>query len=144
LNAAKGLVIFMKNKSRQFPLLREMFLYGVIGIISAASDSGLYYLLTRHVLLQVLVANFISVNVGITISFLLNTYINFKKTNKIGKRAISFYTVGYAGLLLSTLLLIVGVNYLKINDFAVKIVSIFIVAVFQYVLNKIITYGKIK
>lgn len=121
-----------------------MFLYGVIGVISAASDSGLYYVLTRFVSLNELLANFISVNVGITISFLLNTYVNFRKTNKIGKRAISFYAVGYAGLGLSTLLLFIGVHYFHIDDFAVKIASIFIVAAFQYVLNKFITYGKIK
>ena len=134
----------LQNKIKYYSLIREIFLYGVIGVISAASDSSLYYVLTRFGLLNVLVENFISVNVGITISFLLNTYVNFRKTSKIKKRAISFYSVGYAGLGLSTFLLWVGVHYLNLNDFVVKIASIFIVAAFQYVLNKFVTYGKIK
>lgn len=134
----------LQNKIKYYSLIREIFLYGVIGVISAASDSSLYYVLTRFGRLNVLVANFISVNVGITISFLLNTYVNFRKTSKIKKRAISFYSVGYAGLGLSTFLLWVGVHYLNLNDFVVKIASIFIVAAFQYVLNKFVTYGKIK
>lgn len=125
-------------------LLREMFLYGIIGLLAAGSDSGLYYLFTRTFLLNEFLANFFSINIGITISFCLNTYVNFKKTNSMPKRALSFYSIGYAGLGLSTLLLYVGTQFLNINDFIVKIISVFIVAAFQYVLNKFITYGKIK
>ncbi|UTC82358.1 hypothetical protein HGJ18_03755 [Treponema denticola] len=37
----------------------------------------LFYFLGRH--LNIYISNFICVNIGITISFLLNTFINFKK-----------------------------------------------------------------
>ncbi len=46
-------------------------------------------------------ANFISINCGMAASFVLNTYFNFRKTNRISIRAASFFAVGYMGLLLS-------------------------------------------
>ncbi len=125
-------------------LIREILLYGIIGCTSSLLDSFFYYIFTRNLQLNEFISNFISVNIGITISFILNTFINFQKTNKILKRALSFYSVGYAGLVVSMIILYCGIHLFNLNDMAVKIVSIFIVAAFQFVLNKIITYGKIK
>lgn len=124
--------------------IREVFLYGIIGGTSSLMDSGIYYILTRHLFMNELISNFISVNIGITLSFILNTFINFKKTDKMVQRAISFYSVGYLGLLVSMFILYCGINIFNINDLIIKIISIFIVAAFQFVLNKVITYGKIK
>ncbi len=129
----------LKNKK----LLKEIVLYGIIGGTSSLMDSVVYYVLTRSLTFSEFVSNFISVNIGITISFLLNTFINFKKSDKLFKRAVSFYTVGYFGLGLSMLILYIGVHLLEMSDMVVKLGSIFIVAAFQFVLNKLVTYGKI-
>lgn len=124
-------------------LIKEMFLYGLIGGGSSLLDTFCYIILTHYFTCELYLANFISVNIGITCSFILNTYFNFKKSNKLGKRAISFFAVGYCGLGLSFLLLYIGANLLYINDIIVKLVSIIFVAAFQFILNKIITYSKI-
>lgn len=120
-----------------------MFLYGLIGGGSSLLDTFCYIILTHYFTCGLFLANFISVNIGITCSFILNTYFNFKKSNKLGKRAISFFAVGYCGLGLSFLLLYIGTNLLHINDIIVKLVSIVFVAAFQFILNKMITYSKI-
>ena len=122
-------------------LFREMFLYGIIGGISALADTLVFYFL--HQVLNIYASNFISINIGITLSFFLNTFLNFKMTDKLLKRAISFYMVGYTGLLLSMVSLFVGVDWLNIDEMPVKICSIFIVAAFQFTLNKLITYRRI-
>lgn len=128
---------------KRYSVLGEMFLYGIIGIISAGLDSLIYYSLTRQLMIDEFVANFVGINFGITISFILNTFTNFKKTDKLAKRAVSFYSVGYMGLLLSMFMLYVGIKVMHINDMEVKITSVFIVALFQFTLNKIITFGPI-
>lgn len=125
---------------KQEILLRQMLLYGLIGGLSSCIDSGAYYILTRLYSLNEFSANFVSVNIGITISFILNTFYNFKMTSRLGRRAISFYSVGYMGLILSTFILYFGIHVIEINDLLVKIVSVFLVALFQFVLNKLITY----
>jgi putative flippase GtrA len=122
-------------------LLKQMVLYGLIGTLSAAIDSSLFILL-RYLHVEIFLSNFISVNAGITCSFFLNTYINFKMTDKLLKRALSFYAVGYLGLLLSMGILLVFATELKFNEIIVKIISVFVVAAFQFVLNKLITYRK--
>ena len=127
----------------QKEFIRQFFLYGLIGVCSSILDTVCYVFLTRNITLKWHLANFISVNIGIACSFILNTYFNFKKSNKLGKRAISFFAVGYCGLGLSFLLLHIGTNLLHINDIIVKLVSIVFVAAFQFILNKIITYSKI-
>lgn len=119
--------------------LREIFLYGIFGMTSAGIDTLSFYLLSKTVL-PVLAANFFSVNIGIALSFFLNTFFNFKKSSNLGKRAFTFFGIGYIGLALSTLIMHIGVNIMGQNEMIVKIVSVFLIAAVQYVLNKFITY----
>lgn len=128
---------------KRFPILKEMFFYGLIGGTSALLDTLSYVAFTRCFGWEGLISNFLSVNIGITVSFFLNSYITFKKTDQILKRALSFFCVGYLGLLLSTGMLYLGVQVLGYHDLVVKLVSVFVVAAFQFVLNKLITYGKV-
>lgn len=125
----------------QYPIVNEIFLYGIIGLLTASIDSLIFIYLTK-LNFHMYIANFISINVGISISFILNSYFNFKKTDKILKRILSFFGVGYTGLLLSTLILYAGVELFNYTEVSVKLTSIVIVAMFQFVLNKFITFGK--
>ena len=129
----------IKLFKKYYSLLRQMFLYGVIGLIAAGCDSLLFIGLESLNLNQY-ATNFISVNVGITISFLLNSYINFKMTTKMGKRAVRFFIIGYIGLGLSTAILYLGTDVAGLDSTLIKLVSVVIVAAFQFVLNKLITF----
>ncbi len=121
------------------PLIREMFLYGVFGLTSAGIDTLSFWGFS-YLAMSVLTANFISVNIGITVSFFLNTFINFRKSTELGKRAVKFFGVGYIGLALSTVIMFIGVNVMEQNKMLVKIISVFVAAAVQYVLNKFVTY----
>lgn len=122
-------------------LIKEIFLYGIFGLFSASMDT-LSFMLLSKIGLSLLVANFISVNIGIAISFFLNTFLNFKKNTKLCQRAIKFFGVGYIGLALSTFILWIGVTVIQQQEIFVKIISVVIVAAVQYLLNKFITYRK--
>lgn len=121
-------------------LVREVVLYGLIGGLSALLDTSIFYLLDK--IADPYISNFFSVNAGITTSFFLNAYFNFKVEDNLFKRGISFFAVGYIGLLLSMGVLFVGINLLKMQNLTAKIISIFIVAGVQFVLNKCITFRK--
>lgn len=135
-----GLVITIIKK---YPIIRELFLYGIIGGISATLDS-LFFAFLDNLKINIYIANLISINIGITVSFFLNTYFNFKLKNNLIKRAISFFSVGYIGMLLSMLILYIGTNLINIKAIFVKLFSVIIVAMFQFILNKIITYREVK
>lgn len=121
-------------------LFREMFLYGIIGLFSATMDTLSFMLLSKGVNVPIMLANFLGVNLGIFISFYLNTYINFRKTDELKIRAFKFFCVGYLGLLISTVIMYAGINIMKAEQLYVKVFSVIIVAAIQYILNKFITF----
>ena len=117
---------------------RELILYGIIGALCASIDFGVYSLLSLWI--PYLVANIISVHCGIFCSFYLNRNYNFKVKDNTGKRFISFYLVGLAGLGLSEVLLLVFADKMGWHYLAAKLLTVIVVALFQFVLNKFVTF----
>lgn len=130
------------NEAR-WEFLRTFILYGLIGAISAATDTGVFYLLFNRMGLDEFIANGISVHVGIFLSFFLNRNFNFRKTDQTGRRFISFYLTGLFGLLLSSVILWIG-NRLAVNPMAAKLFSVVIVAVTQFLINRAVAFGDTK
>ena len=122
-------------------LIRQIFLYGIIGGGSAFFDFLLFTLMYKQFGLNKYFVNGISVHIGIAMSFILNRKFNFKKTDRVLSRAISFYLTGLFGLALSQGLLWLG-GFFLFPVVMVKFMSIFIVAVVQFVINKLVTFNK--
>jgi len=120
--------------------IREIVLYGLIGLFSALIDTGAFIGMVSVELNQ-FIANLISVNIGILCSFLLNTFINFKKKDALLKRALFFWIVGYIGLLLSMGILYLGILVFHIDEIVVKIISVGFVALVQYLINSNFTFS---
>jgi putative flippase GtrA len=122
-------------------LIKQFFLYGIIGCCSALLDFLLFVLLYRELGLNEYIANGISVHAGIAMSFVLNRKYTFKKIDRILFRVVSFYLTGLFGLVLSQGLLWFG-GLLLLPVLMIKLTSIFIVAAIQFVINKLITFNK--
>ncbi len=122
-------------------LIRQIVLYGLIGGGSASLDLAIFTFLYETAGVNELLANVISVHCGIAVSFILNSQYNFKKTDKILFRGLSFYCTGLFGLSLSGgLIWLAGRMAWPILE--TKVISIFIVAAVQFVLNKFISFRK--
>ncbi len=137
----KNILSNIKELIEKYPILREGFFYGIIGITTSTIDSLTFFVL-RTVKVNLFLSNFIGVNVGILLSFLLNTFLNFKQTDHLLKKALSFFSVGYIGLCISMFIMWLFVEEFHWREFWVKIASIIIVAIIQFILNKLITYRK--
>jgi putative flippase GtrA len=74
--------------------------------------------------------------VGIINNFLLNSYLNFRKSDGLLRRFVRFYTVGLLGLGLVAVLLVVFHSWLGVDANIVKVASLPIVAVLQFLVNK--------
>jgi putative flippase GtrA len=122
-------------------LIRQIVLYGIIGGGSALLDFMLFTLMYKQYGWNEYLANCISVHSGIAMSFILNRKFNFKKTDRVMFRAISFYITGLFGLALSQGLLWLG-GFLLLPVVMVKFTSISIVAAVQFVINKLVTFNK--
>lgn len=119
---------------------RNLILYGLIGGFCAALDFAVYTVLCECNIMPYLWANVISIHVGIFASFVLNRQFNFKVKNKTALRFASFYTVGLIGLGISELMLYLMVTVGGMNELVCKLISIVVVALIQFVLNKYITF----
>lgn len=126
--------------SRLYQRFRNLILYGIIGLFTSALDFAVFTMLSKYIGIHYIVANCISVLVGISTSFALNRSFNFKVKDKTGKRFIIFLTVGLCGLILSNLILYVGVNLLDGDELIVKLASVVLVVGFQFLLNKFVTF----
>lgn len=126
--------------SRLYQRFRNLILYGIIGSFTSALDFAVFTMLSKYIGIHYIVANCISVLIGISTSFALNRSINFKVKDKTGKRFLIFLTVGLCGLLLSNVILYVGIDMLSGDELIVKLASIVLVVGFQFILNKFITF----
>ncbi len=121
---------------------RNLILYGIIGSLCAALDFCVYTALCYFDIMPFLLANIISIHVGILTSFMLNRSINFKVKDKTTLRFLSFYAVGLTGLGISELMLYLMVTLGGMNELISKLFSIIVVALIQFLLNKFITFRK--
>ena len=121
---------------------RNLILYGIIGGFSASIDFLVFYSLTTIGDVFYLVANIISVTIGIIISFILNKNLNFKVKDKVFKRFLIFISVGFSGLLLSSALLYFLIDNLAFEKTISKFLSIVFVVLIQFLVNKFITFKK--
>ncbi len=121
---------------------RNLILYGIIGGFCAALDFVVYSALCYWDILPYLWANVVSINVGIFTSFVLNRSLNFKVKDKVTVRGLSFYMVGMIGLGISELMLYLMVTVGGWNEVLCKLLSIVVVALVQFCLNKYITFRK--
>lgn len=131
----------LKFIKRYYSRFRNLILYGIIGGFCASLDFAIYTLLCHYDLVPFLWANVISIHTGIICSFILNRTFNFKIKDKTPQRFLSFYVVGLVGLAISEGMLYVMVTLGGWNELICKLISIVIVALIQFVLNKYITFN---
>ena len=115
---------------------RNFVLYQLIGVSGVLLDLVLFLVLYNVLGIHEQVATAISTSAGITNNFLLNSYLNFQKRDGLLHMFVRFYTVGLLGIGLVALLLLVFHSWLGIDANIVKVVSMPIVAVLQFSLNK--------
>lgn len=118
---------------------RELILYGIIGGSCAFLDFVIFSAFV-HIGINYLISNSIGVICGIVTSFFLNRKYNFKVTDKTERRFLLFFLVGLFGLMLSSLILYICVKQLDWNDFYAKILTIGIVSLIQFIINKTVTF----
>lgn len=118
----------------------HLLTYWCFGFITAAIDVVIFTTLVEIVGVYYIVANCISVSIGICVSFLLNSKYNFKVTDDKTRRFIIFFLVGLTGIVLSNTILYCMTDILGIFYFVGKIVSLVTVSLCKFTFNKFITF----
>lgn len=135
----KPLVSFIKKCCFRF---RNLILYGLIGSFSSSLDFVVFYYLVNFLKANFLLANCVSVTCGICTSFFLNREFNFRQKDKTLLRWAIFFAVGLMGLLISSVILLILINRLYFDKITSKVISIILVVIVQYLLNKYISFNR--
>jgi putative flippase GtrA len=122
---------------------KQFILYSIIGFSGAFIDFVVFIVLIKVFNLNTIIANAISISLGITNNFILNSVFNFKVKDKLKQRFIKFYIIGLFGFLISSLIIYVLKEVLGVDPIISKLCSIIIVVILQYSLNKRITFKKL-
>lgn len=129
------------NKIISLMLARKTFItYVVIGILGLFWDMGLFILFYRILHTNYLFANFSAMVIAICHNFILNAFFNFKKTDGLLKRFLSFLSIGLVGVAVSETVMYILHDKLGLPAEIVKLGSLPVIATGQYLLNKRISF----
>lgn len=122
---------------------RLLILYGGIGCITTAIDIAIYLGLTQCGM-EELIANTISYQTAMVVSFLLNRQYNFKVKDRFWLRFLSFFIINLIGYITSQGFIYVFISLLDFNDFVGKLLATILAGLIQFVFVKRITFRKKK
>ena len=131
----------MEEFLERHPWLRRGIPYFIIGGGSTGVELIIFFI-AKYNGFDIYQANILGKLCGLTLSFILNTVINFKVKSNIGLRLIMFYGVGIGGLLISNLILYGGVEVLGMPFGLVKFISVPVVGFGQFWINKFVTFSE--
>lgn len=121
---------------------RAFLLYCLIGGSGVALDCGVFWALTAVGGLHYQAANAIGVSCGICNNFFLNAFLNFRRTDRLWWRFLSFCCVGFIGLAISAGLLWLLVGQWGWEKRLAKATIVFVVTVAQFSLNTCVTFRR--
>ncbi len=128
--------------------MKQFAKFVMVGLVNTAIDFFIYFSLTRGTEFfnqHLLSANVIAFSVAATNSFFWNKKWTFRdQSKKYHTQYAKFLIVSIGGLILSQIIFVFGVHYLKISDILTKLAAVIIVTFWNFALNKLWTFRKYK
>lgn len=118
----------------------HLLTYWCFGVITATIDVVIFTSLVEIVGVYYIIANCISVSIGICVSFMLNSKYNFKVSDNKTRRFAIFFMVGLTGILLSNVILYCMIEALGFFYFIGKTTSLVSVSLCKFTFNKFVTF----
>jgi putative flippase GtrA len=119
---------------------KYFFSYAIIGLAAAAIDIIFFWLFFEILLFGIFISNAISVGSAASFSFYMNAVHNFKKSNYLFYRLISFISIVIIGYFTGIFLILFLINELESQATIAKLLSLPIVFALQYFLNSVISF----
>lgn len=119
---------------------RTLILYFFIGASASLIDLIGFFVFHSTLGIVSTLATTYSVAIATVYAFLLNAHFNFKQTDRILIRLLSYSVVSGIGLLISAGILFVFNVTMGFDGNLIKVLSLPVVFVVQYLLNKRVTF----
>lgn len=126
-------------KRNRKSLIKQLFFFGIVGVICFFVDFGILTLLTEVAGLHYLLSAAISFSVSCIVNYFLSMKLVFVRKEEL-KRSLEFFLFvlfSVLGLGLTVLLMWLGTDIMGINYKICKVLSTIIVMVFNFVTKKL-------
>jgi len=131
--------IIRMNSDEGRTLLRQMFVYAIIGGLAAAVDLFAFISLNRmHYWHSPVLSNVVAALIGACFAFIGNALFNFKRRDRVISRFSSYLSICICGIVVSSTIIFLLQNIVNLT--LLKIVCIAVVAFGQFIFNKTITF----
>lgn len=140
-----GFLQRINHKRRNHKLMLQLLRFAIVGVIAAFVDVGVLIVLKEMLHIDVLLSSAISFCVSVTVNYLLSMSFVFKskKQSKI-KEFIMFVLLSVGGLCLNQVILWIGVTFTNIYYLIVKLITMIIVPIYNFITRKIFLEAKQK
>jgi len=120
-------------------LVRQIFKFGVVGIVAFGIDYGILILLTEVIGINYLVSATISFSVSVVFNYIASMRFVFKRKDRSPKTKefMIFVLLSIVGLVLNDLLIWLGVSF-SFDYRLVKLVVTVIVMVYNFITRKLL------
>ena len=120
-------------------IIKQLFKFGIVGIICFLIDYALLYVLTEYVNIHYLVSSIISFSISTIVNYILSIRWVFDVNKESNKKVqfILFWVLSIIGLILNAIIMWIGVEKVHINYLIVKIIATAIVMCFNFITRKI-------
>jgi putative flippase GtrA len=122
----------------------SLVMYMTIGVFGMGWEMLIFTIGTTYTELPYLLVNVIAMGVAIAHNFMLNARFTFKKTDFLLKRMGKFYLVATGGIIVSELALYVGHEVLFFPLLWVKLATVPVIALTQFIINRKFSFGGAK
>lgn len=119
---------------------RTLILYFVFGCMASATDLLVYLVLFNAAHFPAVVSTVVSISAATVVGFALNAKINYRVTDRLALRFLSYASVSGVGMAISSAMLYVLHDLGDWDGNLVKILSLPIVFVVQYALNSLVSF----
>lgn len=119
-------------------LFKQLFRFGIVGGLAFLIDSGVLFVLTEYLNVYYLVSSVISFIVSLIFNYILSILWVFDVKKKQTIKEISLFVIlSVIGLGINQVVMYVGADILNIYYMICKIISTFIVMVYNFITRKI-------
>ena len=129
------------NGMKERPVVRQFVKFSLVGLSNTIIDFGTYLLFTRIVGWHFVFANVMAFLLAASWSFVWNRRWTFRSSDpRVQHQYVKFLVVSAVGLVLTTAILYVLVEYAGMADILAKVIAVSAVLIWNFFINRFWTF----
>ena len=122
----------------------QLFRFLLVGSFTFSIDFFLLLGFTKYLFIHYLISASVSFLFASTLNYFLSKLYVFRSKNKYSKKIEYFIFISFTviGALINNIIIFAGQNYIYLDLWLSKLVSLIVVTIFNFITKKIIVFGE--